>query len=66
MPSSVIAAMHYDAAAKTLWVRYLSGASYIYKNVPPEVYEEMKAAFSKGTFLNKRIKGHYKFEKCSS
>ncbi len=66
MPSSVIAAIHYEPAAKTLLVRYLSGASYIYKNVPEEVYEEMKGAFSKGTFLNKRIKGHYKFEKCAS
>ena len=65
MPSSVIAAIEYEPASKSLLVHYVSGASYVYKEVPPEVYDEMKRAFSKGTFLNKRIKGRYKFEKCS-
>ena len=63
MPSSVVAAIRYDASKSTLRVVYVSGAVYDYKKVPEEVYNEMKKAFSKGEFLNKEIKPHYKFEK---
>ena len=63
MPSSVVAAIRYDASKSTLRVVYVSGAVYDYKKVPEEVYNEMKKAFSKGEFLNKEIKPNYKFEK---
>jgi hypothetical protein len=63
MPSSVVAAMQYNAATSTLRIIYVSGDVYDYKNVPEKVYKEMKAYTSKGTFLNKRIKGNYDFEK---
>lgn len=46
-----------------LRVGYQSGAVYDYLEVPEEVYLSMKAAFSKGTFLNRYIKGKYKFRK---
>ncbi|MDB4902038.1 MAG: ATPase protein [Mucilaginibacter sp.] len=63
MPSSVVAAMQYNAATSILRIIYVSGDVYDYKNVPEKVYKEMKAYTSKGTFLNKRIKGNYDFEK---
>ena len=63
MPSSVVAAIRYDASKSTLRVVYVSGAVYDYKKVPEEIYNEMKKAFSKGEFLNKEIKPNYKFEK---
>jgi uncharacterized Fe-S cluster-containing MiaB family protein len=63
MPSSVVAAIKYDANSSTLRVIYVSGSVYDYKKVPEEVYKEMKAAFSKGEFLNKHIKPEYEFEK---
>ncbi len=63
MPSSVVAAMKYDAASATLRVIYISGLVYDYKNVPGEVYASMKASTSKGAFLNKYIKGKYDFLK---
>ena len=63
MPSSVVAAMQYNAATSTLRIIYVSGDVYDYKNVPEKVYNEMKAYASKGTFLNKRIKPNYDFEK---
>lgn len=63
MPSSVVAAIKYDVYSSTLRVIYVSGMVYDYKNVPIEVFEAMKAAFSKGTFLNQHIKGNYEFEK---
>ena len=63
MPSSVVAAIKYDAPTSTLRVIYVSGLVYDYKNVPEEIYVAMKTSFSKGSFLNQYIKGKYKFEK---
>jgi hypothetical protein len=63
MPSTVIASTKYDPETATLRVIFLSGAIYDYLNVPPQVYGEMKNAFSKGTFLNERIKTSYEFKK---
>lgn len=63
MPSSVISFIHYDVKHKTLRVGYVSGMVYDYKKVPEHVYLNMKAAFSKGTFLNQHIKNKYEFEK---
>jgi hypothetical protein len=63
MPSSVVAAIKYDAGSATLTVIYISGLVYDYKNVPEEIYIAMKASISKGAFLNKYVKGKYEFSK---
>lgn len=63
MPSSVIATIRYDAVKQILRVIFLSGSIYDYKKVPENVYNAMKAATSKGSFLNRKIKGRYEFEK---
>jgi len=63
MPSSVIAGLSYNAPASTLRVVFVSGRVYEYRNVPGEVYREMKRAGSKGTYLNRYIKGNYNFKK---
>lgn len=55
--------MHYDLASATLRIIFVSGMVYDYKDVPEDVYRAMKAASSKGTFLNHFIKGRYAFEK---
>ena len=44
MPSSVVAAMKYMPERLTLRITYVSGIVYDYKNVPPEVYAEMRAS----------------------
>ena len=63
MPSSVVAHMSYNEAASTLRITYVSGKVYDYLGVPPAVYEQMRAASSKGTFLNYRIKGIFDYKK---
>ena len=63
MPSSVVAAMEYNDEAQILRITYTSGAVYDYRNVPPDVYEDMKEADSKGTFLNYEIKGKYRYKR---
>jgi KTSC domain-containing protein len=65
MPSTVISQYSYDPAKQVLRVVFVSGLIYNYKNVPQEVYNEMKMSISKGTYLNKHIKGIYPFEKGS-
>lgn len=61
MPSTVIKKFTYDSKKERLYVTFLSGKVYAYLNVPENVYEEMKVAFSKGKFLNESIKGKYAF-----
>ena len=63
MPSSVVSGIKYDKFNHTLRIIYVSGMIYDYKNVPEQIYTAMKTAFSKGTFLNKYVKGRYEFEK---
>lgn len=63
MPSSVVAHISYNADDATLRIRFVSGMVYDYKNVPPEIYEAMKHSDSKGTYLNKYIKGNFDFKK---
>ncbi|MBW8685290.1 KTSC domain-containing protein [Chitinophaga rhizophila] len=63
MPSSVVHRMHYNPETATLRIIFVSGLIYDYKNVPEEVYQAMKTSGSKGTYLNKYIKGHYPYEK---
>jgi len=58
------AAWHdYDADARRLRIVYVSGTIFDYFGVPHKVYEAMKKAESKGSFLNSRIKGKYAFER---
>ena len=48
-----------------LTIVYVSGAVYNYLNVPQVVFDDFRAAFSKGTYLNKKIKPFFKYEKVS-
>ena len=63
MPSSVIHSFKYDAAKQILKIIYNSGAVYNYLDVPLSVYEALQRARSKGTYLNKKIKGKFGYEK---
>jgi hypothetical protein len=55
--------MSYDARDHRLRIVYVSGNVYDYFDVPAKAYEAMKAATSKGEFLNREIKGHYSFQR---
>lgn len=63
MPSTVISSFRYNKKNRILTVVFLSGSVYTYKNVPEDLYLNMKNASSKGSFLNKEIKGNFDFEK---
>lgn len=63
MPSTVVAHFTYNPGTRSLVVRYTSGVVYEYKDVPSEIHEQLRGAFSKGQFLNAKIKGRYPYEK---
>lgn len=63
MPSSVVSAIHYYPDTSTLRIVFVSGMVYDYEKVPEKVYKKMKAATSKGNFLNHHIKGMYDYKK---
>ncbi|HMH14851.1 MAG TPA: KTSC domain-containing protein [Edaphobacter sp.] len=65
MPSSVIAAMSYNADARILTIVYRANrGTYRYFDVPPEEYQAFRAAPSKGTYLNEIFKTkQYRYER---
>ena len=60
MPSTVIRTFSYDSAAQRLDVVFTTGRHYSYHAVPPEIFEAMKSAFSKGTFFNSHIRDRFR------
>ena len=63
MPSTVIASMKYDIETSVLRITFVSGMVYDYKDVPVEIYTQLKTSKSKGIYFNKNIKNQYEFEK---
>ena len=63
MPSTAIERFDYDEAARELHVTFVGGAAYTYYRVPKSVYSALRAATSKGRFLNMFIKDRYDFRK---
>ena len=61
--SSNIEAIGYDDETQELHVQFLSGGLYIYHNVPRHVFDALMNAPSKGSFLNREVKGVYQFSK---
>jgi hypothetical protein len=59
MPSSVIYRFSYDPRTAELDVIFTTGRRYLYSNVPQNVADEFRMAFSKGVFFNRYIRDHY-------
>jgi hypothetical protein len=60
--SSMIQAFGYDPERQTLLVIFNSGKTYRYFEVPPEVYEELLAADSKGSYMRSFVIDCYPYE----
>lgn len=63
MPSSVISKYYYKPELRILTIVYISGAVYDYLDVPQEVFDEFRSAYSKGVYLNAEIKQRFGFNK---
>ena len=54
----------YDSAASELHIRFVGKSElYVYLNVPEPIFQELMAAPSKGSYLNRQIKNVFQFEK---
>jgi hypothetical protein len=63
MPSSVIRSSRYKPDEKRLDVVFVSGRRYSYREVPADVAQEFRTAFSKGEFFNAHIRDHFPFSR---
>lgn len=63
MPSTVVEHIDYDAAMLQLKITFLSGAIYVYYDVPQIVFDRFEKYKSKGTFLNRVIKNKFRYER---
>lgn len=59
--SSNIARFAYDEGREVLIVEFNNGATYEYFDVTESVFENMKTASSRGSFLAQEIKGRYRY-----
>ncbi len=58
--SSVIKAIDYNSANRTLLVKFASGKTYTYSGVPEQVVRGLVNASSAGRYFNDHIKNHYR------
>lgn len=59
LSSSNLAGCEYDPDTRVLRIRFKSGRTYNYANVPQDVYEGLLSAPSPGQYFNSAIKGVY-------
>jgi hypothetical protein len=61
--SSMISAFGYDAAEQVLEVAFHNTGVYRYYDVPQKVFEGLRDASSKGSYIRSRIIDEYSYEK---
>ena len=61
MPSTVVRRYAYRPDLTALDVEFVSGRRYRYRDVPADVAERFRGAFSKGHFFNAHIRDNYAF-----
>lgn len=59
LASSNLSAMRHDEETRLLQIRFQSGKTYDYKDVPADVADGLKQADSAGRYFNSSIKGVY-------
>lgn len=57
--SSQLSYVGYDYTKQDLYVTFSKGDTYIYSNVPQNVYDELLASSSIGKYYLSYIRGHY-------
>ena len=63
--SSNLSAVGYDGQTKQLFIRFHSGALYVYNNVPQSIYEGLMNASSHGQYHAAYIKNAYPYRRLS-
>jgi hypothetical protein len=66
MPSTVIRHYRYRADEEVLERTFVTGNRYRYLHVPPRIYDEMRASFSKGEYFNRCVRPIFACEKLAT
>jgi len=61
--SSNVESIGYDENTESLFIRFLNGTLYEYKNVPKVIHEQLMAAPSIGSYLHRNVKGIFAYER---
>ena len=61
--SEMLIAAGYDQKSRILQVVFRTGETYSYKEVPFSEFDGLMSADSKGTYMHRRIIGHYDYER---
>ena len=61
MPSTVIRRFDYSPQRRELFVEFVTGRRYVYRDVPEEEAAAMRAAFAKGRYFNANIRDRYAY-----
>ena len=61
--SSNIVRTEYDTLSKKLLVEFKHGGSYVYDDVPHQIYTQFRLAPSQGSFFSKNISKTFKYKK---
>jgi hypothetical protein len=64
--SSVIDLVVYDTKHSALAIKFKTGSTWAYLDVPIEVYDELTSAKSAGNYFNNHIRNYYIAEKMQS
>jgi hypothetical protein len=59
--SSILQDVKYDPDSRNLDIRFVSGETYRYSNVPAEVYEQFRDSGSKAKFYYTYIRDRYNY-----
>lgn len=63
MPSSVIRRYAYDSGSRRLRIGFVSGETYDYEDVQPDVADGLERAVSKGRYFGLNIRDRYPFRR---
>lgn len=59
--SSALREVKYDPRSHSLEVRFVTGRTYRYSNVPPELYDDLIKADTKGAFFYAHIRDRFPY-----
>jgi hypothetical protein len=61
--SSNVAAVGFDSAMQEIYVKFLSGETYVYSGADEMTFHELRSAPSVGSYLNRVIKGRFAYRR---
>jgi hypothetical protein len=65
LESTTLASVDYDPALRRLEVQFRSGERYLYFQVPPQTYQQLLTAQSKGACFNRYVRNRFPYQHLS-